>query len=197
MLQPPRVPNITPFHSTTSHFRVTGHFETSALNDPKMTLNTKRLKVPHIHVTTTPQPQCSLCFTIRPPFLFWVTCHLRRVHQMTPKWFDHWHIKDTRYTRYNYPRVPGFIPFHSTASRFRVTGHFETSAQNDPKWPQPFSWYLPFFISTLATVLNFNLVLNILNLNFRNSYKQFLWEHVEKDWLKTNHRNFYSYRVPY
>ncbi len=40
-------------HSMTSRFRVTGLFDTSALNALKMTLNTKRSKVPHIHVTTT------------------------------------------------------------------------------------------------------------------------------------------------
>ncbi len=50
----PRVPNFTPFHSTTSCFRVTGHFKIRTLNEPKMTLNTKKSKGPHIHVTTTP-----------------------------------------------------------------------------------------------------------------------------------------------
>ncbi len=35
----PRVPNFTPFRSTASHFWDIGHFEKSALNDPKMTLN--------------------------------------------------------------------------------------------------------------------------------------------------------------
>ncbi len=43
------LPNFTPFLSTASHFRVTGYFETSALNDFKITLNTKRSKVPHVH----------------------------------------------------------------------------------------------------------------------------------------------------
>ncbi len=38
----PRVPRITLFHSTTSHFRVAGHFETSAPSDPKLTLNPTR-----------------------------------------------------------------------------------------------------------------------------------------------------------
>ncbi len=31
--------------ATVSHFRFTGHFETSAPNDPKMTFNTMRSKV--------------------------------------------------------------------------------------------------------------------------------------------------------
>ncbi len=47
ILQLPRVTDFTPFRSTASCSRVTGHFETSALNDSKMTLNTKRSKVPH------------------------------------------------------------------------------------------------------------------------------------------------------
>ncbi len=34
---------------------------------------------------------------------------------------------------YKYPRVPNFNLLHSKVSRFRVTGHFETSAMNDPK----------------------------------------------------------------
>ncbi len=41
-----RVPNSTPFRSTVCHFRVTGHFDTSAPNDPPLRLNTERSKVP-------------------------------------------------------------------------------------------------------------------------------------------------------
>ena len=44
--QCPWVPNFTPFRSTTSSFRDTGHFETSALNDPKLTLNPARWNYP-------------------------------------------------------------------------------------------------------------------------------------------------------
>ncbi len=36
-------------------------------------------------------------------------------------------------------RVPNFNPFHSPAGLVWVTGHFETSAPNDTKWP----WTLP------------------------------------------------------
>ncbi len=53
----PRVTNFTPFHPTASHFRLMDHFVTSALNDPKMTLNTKRSKLPDIHITITPSPK--------------------------------------------------------------------------------------------------------------------------------------------
>ncbi len=83
---PPRVPSFNPFHSTASHFQVTGHFEISVpnyANGPKMTLNTTRSKVPHIHVC-------------------------------------------------NYPWVPNFT-FCSKATRFRVTGHFETRVSNGSK----------------------------------------------------------------
>ncbi len=55
------------FHAISLYFkpfRVTGHFETSALNDPKMTLNTSRLKVPHIHIKTTPDSQVSIRFAV-------------------------------------------------------------------------------------------------------------------------------------
>ncbi len=66
-----------------------GPFETSAPSDPKMTLNTKRLNVPHIHMTTIPG-------------------------QLPTHPYD------------NYP-----LSFPSMARRFRVTGHFETSALNN------------------------------------------------------------------
>ncbi len=39
------------FHSITS-CRLTGHFETNALNDPKMTLNNTRSGTPYISVTS-------------------------------------------------------------------------------------------------------------------------------------------------
>ncbi len=71
MLQPSVSPNFSPFRSTESRFRVTGHYETSALkvNDPTITLNTKTLNTKcqryPIHVTTTLESQISHCFTLR------------------------------------------------------------------------------------------------------------------------------------
>ena len=53
ILKLPWFPNFTPFRSTASRCRVTGHCETSALIKPKITLTTKGSKVSHIHVTTT------------------------------------------------------------------------------------------------------------------------------------------------
>ncbi len=46
----PAVTNFSPCNSITIHFRVTGHVETSVPNAPKMTLSTKRSKIPHVHV---------------------------------------------------------------------------------------------------------------------------------------------------
>ncbi len=42
----PWLPNFSPIFSIDTRFPVTGHFETSAPNDPKMTLNTNRSKIP-------------------------------------------------------------------------------------------------------------------------------------------------------
>ena len=50
---------------TTSHFRDTGNFKTSAPNDSKMTLNTTRSKVLHICVTSIPESQISVRFALR------------------------------------------------------------------------------------------------------------------------------------
>ena len=57
-----RVSNFTPFHSATSCFQVTGHFDASALNDPTVPLNTSRSKVHHILLVS----QISLCFALWP-----------------------------------------------------------------------------------------------------------------------------------
>ncbi len=51
-----------------SHFRVTGHFETSTRKDPQKTLNTTRSKVHHMCVTGVPESQIPLRFALRPAF---------------------------------------------------------------------------------------------------------------------------------
>ncbi len=43
-------------------------------------------------------------------------------------------VKGIPYTYCNYPGVPKFTYCRSAASRFQVSGYFETSAPNDPKW---------------------------------------------------------------
>ena len=87
------LPQITPLRSTASHFRVRGHFEKSALNDPKMTLNTKKVNGPkmalntkrskvHIHIKITLEAQISGCLPLRPA-AFELLAILRQMHQMT------------------------------------------------------------------------------------------------------------------
>ncbi len=54
MLIWPTTPNtFNLFRSTVNRFQAAGHFETSALNNPNMIWNTKRSKVPHLHITPT------------------------------------------------------------------------------------------------------------------------------------------------
>ena len=43
-----------PFHSLMYHIQVTDHFETSAPNDAKMTLNTTKSQLLHIFFANTP-----------------------------------------------------------------------------------------------------------------------------------------------
>ncbi len=65
---PTPTPQMSLFPSVASRFRVTGHFETCAPNDPKRTLGAKRSRyIPDIHVTTTPKSQLSLRFALWPP----------------------------------------------------------------------------------------------------------------------------------
>ncbi len=58
----------------TSHFQVTGHFETSTSKWRQMTLNTKRSKnrsrkcSPYIHITTAPSPKFQSVLLYRQPF---------------------------------------------------------------------------------------------------------------------------------
>ncbi len=68
------------------------------------------------------------------PFLryraFWDKCTEWPQNDLEPYKF-----KCTPYI-YNYcPRVLNFTPFRSTTTIFQHTGHFETSAPYDPKWP--------------------------------------------------------------
>ncbi len=56
-----KVPNLISFRSTTTSFRVTAQFRTSAANDPKITLNSTRLKDPVYVLLRVPENQISLC----------------------------------------------------------------------------------------------------------------------------------------
>ncbi len=88
--------NFSPFHSTTSRSRFTYHFKTSALNDPKMILNRTSSNAPHV---------CVISIYLSP---FRDTNHFETSTPNNPHmllWF------------------PNFKSFHSTPSRFCVTGH--------------------------------------------------------------------------
>ena len=76
----PRIPNFSPFHSTTSRFRATGHFETNALNDLQMTFNTTRSNIPYIYMcyVISLSPKFQSVSPYNQPFqsyrLFWYKC---------------------------------------------------------------------------------------------------------------------------
>ncbi len=67
-----------------SRIQVTSHFETSTPtpNDPKMSLNTKKITLPDMHITTTPEFQIYVCFALQPAVLE-LQAILREVHRMT------------------------------------------------------------------------------------------------------------------
>ncbi len=80
------VPMSPKFHSVSLHhepFRVTGHFEKSAPNDPQMTLNRTRSNYLIYVLQVSMRPKFH-CFALRPAF-FEKQDILRQVHQMTPK----------------------------------------------------------------------------------------------------------------
>ena len=56
----PPVPNLSAFYFTAIRFRVTGQFETSASNDPQMTLNTKVKGTPYTHYDYPQVPNLTL-----------------------------------------------------------------------------------------------------------------------------------------
>ena len=85
----PWFPNFIPLCCMTSHFWYTGNFDTSALNDPKITLNTTRSKVPHICVTSFHESQISPHFGLWPAG-FEIQAILRQGHRMTPNDLEHY-----------------------------------------------------------------------------------------------------------
>ncbi len=92
-------------------------FETTAQNDPKMTVNTKRSKVPHIHVITTPESQNSLRFPYGQPVSSYMSFETSAPNDLKMTL----NTKGQKYfTCYNYPRLPNFTSYLFTASRFRV-----------------------------------------------------------------------------
>ncbi len=90
----------------------------------QISLNTTR--------SITAESQISLRFTLRPT-LFNLQAILRQVHWMTLMILNTTRSKVPIYIYHSFPRDPNLTPFRSTASCFRVTGHFETSVPNYPK----------------------------------------------------------------
>ncbi len=85
-----------------------------------------------ICVTSIHESHISLRFALRPA-VFEIQAILRQEHRMTPNWSWTLQGQITPYRYNNCPRVPSFTLFRSTSNRFQVTGHFDTSALNDPK----------------------------------------------------------------
>ncbi len=118
--------------STANCFRVAGHLETSALNDPKITLNTERSKVPlYTCYNYYRIPNFSPCHSMA--MLFRVIDHFETSAPNDPNITSK--IKRSKVPPYtccnSVPRVPNFSPFHSTGTRIRVTCHFTQVQQND------------------------------------------------------------------
>ena len=95
------------FHSTSSRSWVTGHYETTAPNDTKITLKTKGSKVPHMHVFC---PKGSR---------FWVTGHIEINALNGPKLTLN--TKGQKFSIFMTTNSPTCNPFWSTASCFNVT----------------------------------------------------------------------------
>ncbi len=128
----PEPPQLQFFRSTASRFQVGAHFKRSAPNDPKIALNILRSNVPHIHVTTTPVPQISLSFTLRPVFYG----NFETSAPNDPKW--HWTPKGQRCHIYMLQPVPG-PKFHSVSF-----------------YSQPLSSYRPFWDKCTEWTPNYN-----------------------------------------
>ncbi len=108
-----------PFFSTTSLFRVTGHYETSALNG-KVTLNTTRPKVAHI-CYYCPESQISVRFALRPA-MFELQAILRQtIAPNDPKWQNITRSKVHHICFTNVPVSQVHPPFSSTTNHFRDT----------------------------------------------------------------------------
>ncbi len=65
-------------------FRVNGHFETNALNDPTPALNVMRSKLGFIFVTTIPYSKILVSFALW-PVIIEISASLRQVHQLALK----------------------------------------------------------------------------------------------------------------
>ncbi len=114
MLLVPPVPNLLHF---ALRCKVTGHSETSAPNDPKMT-NPQGQRYPiYTCITGSPKSKISISFALRPAFFAYNI--LRIVYRMTPKW--HWTLQGQMYPICVLAVSPDSqisVPFRSTANCF-------------------------------------------------------------------------------
>ena len=70
-------PKFQSVRSTTGYFRVTGHFESNALSDPKVKGTS------YISVTYIPESQSSLGFAVQPAIIELKRCRKSVIHRMT------------------------------------------------------------------------------------------------------------------
>ena len=124
-------PNCKLLFSTTIRFRVTGHSETSATKDPKMTLDSTGSKVLYIYHKNAPEPQILVRFFYDKHFSSYcililnLQAILRQVHWMTLKW--HWGLTDQRHSTYVvlwYLGIPKFVPSCPMPSSFKFQSIF-------------------------------------------------------------------------
>ncbi len=125
-------PKFQSFHSMTTHFGVTGYFDTSAPNDPQIALATTRSKVPHICVTIVPGPRISVRFALRPVILDLQAILKKKCTEWPPNDIEHYKIV-TPYNVLPVSQSPRCHPISLYDQPFRVTGHVDTTALNDPK----------------------------------------------------------------
>ncbi len=129
----PESPNLTPFCSTTSRFLVTGYFETSAPNDPNMTLkNTKRSKIPNLYATSISRvPKFTqFCSTTS---RFRVTGHFETSAPNDPKW--HWTLTGQRSPVYTL-QVPPNPKFPSASLDGQPFSSYRPFWETCTEWPQ-------------------------------------------------------------
>ena len=127
----PEFKNFTPFQSTTSHFWVTGHSETSALKDSKMIKPYKVKATPYFLLLISTSPKFhpvslydEALLSYRP---FWEKCT-----EWPQNNLEHYKLKCTPYVLL-VSMIPKFHTVLLYGHPFWDIGHFETRAPNDPK----------------------------------------------------------------
>ena len=141
-----------------SHFWDTVHFETSALNDPKVTLNTTRSKVPYIYmymcVTNVLESQIS--HFLLPLAVFKIqSCWYSEEHQLTSEWPWTLNSLGTLYTLNAYLRGPIFFFFCFTlrTTVSKIQGCWKLAKSEMHRMTSDWSW-------TLITLKNTLYILN-------------------------------------